>query len=189
MNQPLSPHVAATIYALEAHYGRLFQPKPEHLPIWEQALGSVPPDDLRRAVDVVVQHHSYGAPGIAHIKQALGGRWESRKVPRTDCNLDPAPQTLGYIQLACLCDYATGEVIRAFTPGGDLVRFPDQQVIQAAANVPAELRPPSAVAQLEARDEPQQVGGPAAVDFHQILDAPNPASTPNLAAPGDTSRE
>lgn len=137
-----SEHTLKTIAVLQAHYGQRFLFKELHLPIWENALGSIDPGLVERAVAVVVQQHTHGAPGLAEIKQALAGRWESRKVARTNANCVPDPQALGYEIVTCLIDYGTGEVQRAFNERGDLIEWGSQRVIQSKLNVPPALAPP-----------------------------------------------
>jgi hypothetical protein len=138
-----SPHTLKAIATLEAHYGRRFFFEARHLPIWQDALGRHPEADVERAVALVLQHHTHGAPGLAEVRQALVGRWEQRKVARTDCHGSPAPQQLGYEHLTCLVEYGTGRVLRAFNERGDQIEPGSQRVIASAERVGQGIAPPA----------------------------------------------
>jgi len=183
------PHVAATVASLQAAYGSRFRFDPSHAAIWDRLLGEFTRDRLQAATLRVIDSHRHGAPGAAEIRQAVLGCWEARKTARTDCNLNPAPQTLGWVVLTCLVDPTSGQVIRAFNPGGDLVEWPNQRVLTAAADVPEALMPPSSPAQVAAVRDSEQLEGPGRVDFAQAIEAPNLHPHPDLAAQRYKSQE
>ena len=135
-------HTLETIALLETHYGSRFLFRKTHLGIWDDALRDRDPADVARALALVVQHHTHGAPGLAEVRQALDGRWESRKVARTNCHGSPDPQSLGYEMVSCLVEYGTGRVVRVFNERGDLIEWGTQRVLASAENVPSAIQPP-----------------------------------------------
>lgn len=149
-------HTLEAIALLETHYGSRFLFRKTHLGIWDEALRDRDPADVGRALTLVIQHHTHGAPGLAEVKRALDGQWESRKVARTDANCVPSPQTLGYEVVTCLVHYGTGEVQRAFNERGDLIEWGTQRVLASKPNVDPALAPPTQTPdRVEAEQRPQ----------------------------------
>ena len=139
----MRPQTAKAIGALEAYFGPRAVPSDRAIPFWEATLDRRDPDEVARAVELVVRHHTHGMPALRDVVQALDGRWETRKVARTDANLVPSPQTLGYEHLVCLVEYGSGDVLRAFDSNGNLVDFGTQRLISSAETVDPKLLPPA----------------------------------------------
>lgn len=171
MAEELKPKVAAVVYTLQAAYGARFRFEPAHAFAWNSMLADYSADDLKRATQLVIEHHTHGAPGAAEIIQALKGRWETRKVARTDANCNPAPQTLGYEYVLCLVEYGSGQVVRSFNSAGDLIEWGTQRQLASAARVPAHLAPPAGqlrelpAPEVPSLEQPDQRGEPMLVDF------------------------
>lgn len=146
----LSPNVAACVAALEGAYGARFQYHPAHAAIWQRLLGSYSTDQLMDAVERVIRHHTHGAPGAAEIVQAVEGRWETKKVSRTDAHLVPIPGQ--WVELLCLVEYGSGRVVRAFDERLAMVEHPSGRLLKEPGDVPPALLPPSSML-----DERQQI--------------------------------
>lgn len=156
----LSAHVALAIDMLEASYHG-FKVHPSHYAHWEYEFGDCPPDMLAQGCRDLIHHHSFGAPALALVVQAVGGVWKLERHQASDChgvvNAD-APYRSFHVKR----NPFTNVVRRAFDEQGNMIEWPSQNHRVSAAKMLREypdLLPPGMAEQIQRTEERKRLHG------------------------------